>query len=144
MHLNLAYSVAATRRVICLGGVCGPHAIAEANQIEYFFLRLHELLFQALNLNFLGLILQNFQCFMVVQQVVQLAPVYLVHGYGNREVSLVLLEVGYAAIEQIMNGRLLQPLHSVRLSRAGLAIREYSDYALVEDQVNDWLDGVIV
>ena len=40
---------------------------------------------------------------MVIQQIVELAAVNLVHRNSDRKVSLVILEVSYAAIEQIMD-----------------------------------------
>jgi hypothetical protein len=40
---------------------------------------------------------------MVIQQIVELASVNLVHRNSDRKVSLVILEVSYAAIEQIMD-----------------------------------------
>jgi hypothetical protein len=101
VHLYLAYGVTAARRVVGLGGVRRAHTVPEGDQVQYLLLALHELLLEALNLNFLALVLQNLQLLVIVQQVEELAPVDLVHRDGHREVSLVVLEVGDAPVEQV-------------------------------------------
>ncbi len=57
MNLDLADGVTATGRVVRLGRVSRPDTVAEADEVEDLFLALHKLLFQTLDLNFLGLVL---------------------------------------------------------------------------------------
>ncbi len=81
---------------------------------------------------------------MIVKQVVELAPVDLVHRDGHCEVPLVLLEVGDPSVEEVVDRRLLQPLHSVGFPRAGLSVGENGNDALVKNEVQNRLDRILV
>jgi hypothetical protein len=94
----------------------GTYRVPEADQIQNFLLRLHELLLKPLDLNFLRFVLKYFQLLVVVQQVVELASVNFVHRDGNSEVSLVILKVSNASIEKVSDGQLLEPLHRISLA----------------------------
>ena len=56
MDLYLAHSMTSARGIVSLGRMSGPHTITESYQVQNFFLRLHKLLFEALDLDFLALI----------------------------------------------------------------------------------------
>jgi hypothetical protein len=144
MHFYLTDSVTSRGGVIRLGGMRGADRVAEANQIQNLFLRLHKLLLEALDLDLLGLVLQDFQCLMIIQQVIEFAPVDLVHGNGNSEIPLVVLEVSDAPVKQVSYCQLLKTLHCKGLTGTSLAISEYCDYTLVEGQVQNRLDRVLV
>lgn len=72
---------------------------------------------------------------MVVQQVVEFAPVDLIHGDRDCEVALVLLEVGDASVEEVPDRRFLQALHGVGFSRTSLSVGEDCNDALVKNEI---------
>ncbi len=135
MYFDLAYGMWATWSVIRFSRVSCANTVAKADQVQNLLFRLHKLLLEPLDLYLLLFILQYLELFVVVKQIVNFAPVYFIHGYGDSEVSLVFLEVSDSPIEEIPDRRLLQPLHRKRLTWACLPICEYSDYALVEHEV---------
>ena len=53
---------------------------------------------------------------MIVEQVIDFTAIDFIHGDGHGEVSLIILPVVYATLEQILNGKVLQTLHRERLS----------------------------
>ena len=73
----------AGRSVISLGGVCGPQIITVVNQLQNLFLRLHELFFEALDLDFIVFVFHDFQRLMIVKEVIHFAPINFVHGHSN-------------------------------------------------------------
>ena len=81
---------------------------------------------------------------MVIQQIVELAPVDFKHGNSHGKVSLLFLEVVDSPFEEIFDGQLLNAVHSEGLATSRLAVSENSDNALVEDQIEDRLHRVEV
>jgi len=142
--LDLADSVRAGGSIISFRCMGSPDTISEINEIQDLLLRRHKLLLQPLNLNFLLLVLQNLQLFVIVEEVKEFAAVDLEHGDGDSVVALFLLEVVDAFVEQVLDRQLLQPLHRVRLPRTRLPIRKHSHHSLVEGEVDDGSDGVVV
>ena len=119
----------------------GPHRVTLVDQLDNLLFRGNEVLGQPLNLDLLVLIFQDLKHFVVVEQVVDLATIYLVHGYRNGEVSLVVLPVVYTPFEKVLHGQPLQSIHCEGLARAGLPVRKNCDSSRVEDEVKYWLDA---
>lgn len=69
------------------------------------------MLSKPLNLDLLVLVFEDFEDFVVVEQVVDFATINLVHGNRYCEVSLIVLPVVNAALKQVLHGQVLQPLH---------------------------------
>lgn len=53
---------------------------------------------------------------MIVKQVINFTTIYFIHRNSDGKVSLVVLPVIDAALEQILNGEVLQTLHCESLS----------------------------
>jgi len=66
---------------------------------------------QSLNLDLLVFIFQNSQYLVVVEQVVNLASVNFIHRHSHGEVSLVVLPVVDAPLEQVLHCIVLKALH---------------------------------
>ena len=102
--------------VVALGGVGGSNFVALIYKLEDLVFAADELLHEALNLNFLTAVLQQFELLVVVEKVINFPPINFVHRYCYREIALVRLPVVDAAVEQIGNSQLLEALHRVGLS----------------------------
>ena len=89
----------------------GSHRVTLVDQLNNLLFRGNEVLSQPLNLDLLVLIFQDLQHFVVIKQVVDLATIYLVHGYRNGKVSLVVLPVVYTSLEKVLHGQPLQSIH---------------------------------
>jgi len=103
MYLDLANSMTTTWSIICFGGMCCSSRISELNQLENLFFRLDKLFFEALDLNLLTLIFQDFKLLVIVNKIVDLSSIDFVHRNCHCEVSLLLLEVINTSIEKILN-----------------------------------------
>jgi len=55
-----------------------------------------------------------------------------------------ILEVSNASVEKISYCGFLQSLHCESLTWSSLPIGKYSNYALVENKVENWLDRILV
>lgn len=99
MDLYLAYRMGATGGVVGLGGMGSAYAAAEGYQIKDLFLGLHELFLESVDLDLLLLVLQYLELLVIVEEIVDLASVYLIHADCDCEVPLVVLEVGNAPVE---------------------------------------------
>jgi hypothetical protein len=108
------------------------------------FFATDELLHEALNLNFLTAVLQQFELLVVVEQVINFAPIDFVHGHGHSEITLVALPVVYSSVEQVGDRQLLEALHSESLSGARLPVGKNSYSAGVKYQIKNGADRVVV
>lgn len=81
---------------------------------------------------------------MVIQQVVNFAPVNFIHRNCYCEIPLSILPVMDSTVEKVSDCQLLQPLHRECFSGSGLPIRKNGDSASVEDVVEDRFDGAII
>jgi hypothetical protein len=93
-----------------------PHFVSLVDQIDNLLLRRDELLTESLDLNFLVLVFEYLQSFVVVEEIVNLVAVDLIHGNSHREVTLVVLPVVDASFKEILDCKVLQPLHGVCLT----------------------------
>ena len=78
------------------------HGVALINKIDDLFLRGDEVLSEALDLDLLVPVFEDFQHFVVVKQVVDLAAINLIHRDCDGEVSLVILPVVDTSLEQVL------------------------------------------
>jgi len=90
-----------------------PHFVSLVDQIDNLLLRRDELLTESLDLNFLVLVFEYLQSFVVVEEIVNLVAVDLIHGNSHSEVTLVVLPVVDASFKEILDCKVLQPLHGV-------------------------------
>ena len=74
---------------------------------------------------------------MVVQQIVDLAPIDLIHGHSHCKVPLIVLPIVNASFEEVLDGQVLEALHRVGLAGAGLSVGENCDGACVEYKVKN-------
>ena len=74
---------------------------------------------------------------MVIQQIVDFASVYFIHGYSDGEVPLMILPIINTALKKIFDCNALNAVHRVGLARASLAVGKDCYYALIENQVKD-------
>ena len=75
------------------------HSIALIDQLYNLLLRRDKVLGEALNLDLLILVLQNSQYFVIVEQIVNFATIYLIHRHCDCKVSLVILPIINASLE---------------------------------------------
>jgi hypothetical protein len=121
--------------VISLSSMGCSSAISKVYEVEYLFFRLHKLLLKTLYLNLLILILKNLKLLMIINQVIDFAPIDFVHRDSNCKVSFVFLEISNTPIEEISDGQFLQPVHSECFTRASLTIGKYCDYSSIKHQI---------
>ena len=91
------------------------------------------MLSKALDLDLLVPVFEDFQHFVVVKQVVDLAAINLIHRYCDGKVSLVILPVVDTSFKQVLHRQVLEPLHGESLARSSLTIGEDRDGARIED-----------
>lgn len=83
--------------------MCRPNTVSLLNEVEDFIFRLYKLLFESLDLHLVVLVFEKFELLMVVDEIVDLASIDFVHGYGHSEVAVVLLEIVDASVKQILD-----------------------------------------
>ena len=88
------------------------NSISLVNEVDDLILRGHKVLSKALNLYLLVSVFEDFQHFMVVKQVIDLAAIDLIHRHRHGEVALVILPVVDTALKQVLHCQILQSLHS--------------------------------
>ena len=108
------------------------------DQVENLVIVVDELLFEASDLDRVGFVLAKLEFVMIIEKIVDLAPVNFVHGYGDGEIPLVILPIIDTAFEKIFYCNALNAVHGVGLARASLTIGKDRYYTLIENQVKDW------
>lgn len=87
--------------VVGFGRRCSSDAVALLDEFVQLLFRGDKLLLEALDLNLVLLVLEQFELRVVVEQVVQLSAVDLVHADGDFEISVLLGMVIIALFEQV-------------------------------------------
>jgi len=137
LNLDLRDGVTSARRVVGFCCVSRPHCVALPDQVENLVVIVHELLFEAGDLDRVGFVLAKLEFVMIIVKIVDLATVNFVHGYGDGEVPLVILPIIDTAFEKIFYCNALNAVHGVGLARTSLTIGKDCYYTLIENQVKD-------
>lgn len=137
LDFDLGDGVTATRRIICLSRMRRTHLVALLDQVEDLVIVVDELLFESGNLDGIRLIFSEFELIMFVEQVIDLATIYFVHGHRDCEITLMVLPVIDSALKQIFHCNTLYAIHGVCLAGSRLSVCENGHDALVEDEVEN-------
>ena len=116
------------------GGIIGRRRMRGTNTVPIFYYLLYFtgrkglFLFQTKNLNFIVLVLQYLQLFLIIQQVHALTAVNLKHTHAVLDVLFV-----WTDLKNIIDSVLGYRVNGEGLTTAGLSVSKTSDDSILED-----------